>query len=186
MKKIIVRSCLPWVASFALLLSGSTAFGQTATTTTSDAQFAKNAAQANLAEVQLGQLAERNGTTLTVKDFGKRMVADHSTAQDKLKAAAQKDDITLPDTMSGADQALYNRLSKLSGEKFDKAYAENMVRDHTRDISQFRHEANDGRDVAIKSFASGTLPTLQKHLKLAEQMSQTVSVSTNTTSKTRG
>jgi putative membrane protein len=196
MNKIAMKVSLPIVAAAALLFAGSGAFAQTSTThntgavnstttTISDSQFAKQAAQSDLAEVKLGQLAEQKGTDSTVKDFGKRMVTDHSNAQDQLKTAAAKDNITLPTTLSAKDQATYDQLSKLSGTQFDKAYAQDMVKDHTMDISQFQHEANDGKDASIKSFASDTLPTLQEHLRLAKQMSQTVSASTTTTSRTK-
>ncbi len=125
--EIVKKTRKPLVASLALLFAGTVAFGQASTThsnanemnhsgsamsqsnsarmSTSDAQFAKQAAQANLAEVKLGQLAEQNGTNSTVKDFGKRMVNDHSNAEDKLKEAVEKDNITLPTTLSATDQA---------------------------------------------------------------------------------
>ncbi len=202
--EIVKKTRKPLVASLALLFAGTVAFGQASTThsnanemnhsgsamsqsnsarmSTSDAQFAKQAAQANLAEVKLGQLAEQNGTNSTVKDFGKRMVNDHSNAEDKLKEAVEKDNITLPTTLSATDQATYDRLSKLSGERFDKAYAQDMVKNHTTDVAKFKHEANDGHNATIKNWASQTLPTLQEHLRLAKQMSQTVSASNSTTS----
>lgn len=151
----------------------------TAKTSTSDAQFAKEAAQANLGEIKLGQLAQQKGTNSSVKDFGKQMETDHQHAQDQLKDAAEKENITLPTTLSAKDQATYDRLSKLSGSQFDKAYAQDMVKDHTTDVAKFKHEANSGKNASIKSFASQTLPTLQQHLTMAKQMSQTVSASNN-------
>ena len=99
----------------------------TTATAMTDQQFADAAAQGGMAEVKLGQLAEDQGQNQAVKDFGKRMVTDHSKANDDLKTAAQKDNITLPDKMSAHDQAQYDRLSKLSGEAFDRAYARDMV-----------------------------------------------------------
>ena len=155
----------------------------TATRMMSDNEFAKIAAEGGLAEVKLGQLAEEKGSLQAVKDFGKRMVTDHSKADDSLDAAASKDKITLPSEMSARDQAVYNRLSKLSGEVFDRAYAREMVRDHIADIAAFRHEANDGKDTSIKSFASQTLPTLEDHLKQARGMLHSVSATNSNTTK---
>ena len=149
----------------------------------SDTEFAKMAAEGGLAEVKLGQLAEDKGTSQAVKDFGKRMVTDHSKADNSLDAAASKDKITIPSEMSTRDQAVYNRLSKLSGEAFDRAYARDMVRDHIADIAAFRHEANDGKDTSIKSFASQTLPTLEDHLKQARGMLHSVSATNSNTTK---
>ena len=141
----------------------------------SDMQFAKAAAQGGIAEVKLGQLSEDKGTSQQVKDFGKRMVADHSKADERLKSAASGDKISLPEQMSAKDQAEYNHLSNLSGATFDRAYARQMVLDHENDVAAFRHEANDGKDASIKSFASQTLPTLEDHLKMARQMYSGVS-----------
>jgi putative membrane protein len=184
------------VVSLALLFSATMAFGQQSTTTTrtmnqtnaapatmpaADAQFAKKAAQADLAEVKMGKLAERNGTGATVKNFGQRMVTDHSAAQQKLESAAARANITLPTTLSPQQQATYDQLSNLHGTQFDRAYAKDMVQDHTKDIAAFQHEANDGRDTPIKNFASQTLPTLQEHLRLAHQMNQKVSAMTTQT-----
>ncbi|MGA7914500.1 MAG: DUF4142 domain-containing protein [Candidatus Acidiferrales bacterium] len=152
----------------------------TAATTMTDQQFADAAAAGNMAEVKLGQLAQDKGQNQTVKDFGKRMVTDHSKANDELKTAAEKDSITLPDKLTAHDQAQYDRLSKLSGEAFDRAYARDMVRDHREDIAAFQHEANDGKVTGIKDFASQTLPTLEDHLKDAREMYHAVEPATTT------
>lgn len=152
----------------------STHHTKSSATVMTDQQFADSAAEGGMAEVKLGQLAEDKGQNQAVKDFGKRMVTDHTKANDVLKTAAQKDNITLPDKMSAHDQALYDRLSKLDGEAFDRAYARDMVRDHEKDIAAFKHEAGDGKVTGIKDFASQTLPTLEDHLKDARQMYHTV------------
>lgn len=178
------------VVAFSFLLAGPAAFARTGTkdnntqnttkkdTTTrmlSDTEFVKEAAEGGLAEVKFGQLAEEKGGSQTVKDFGKRMVTDHSKANDDLKAMATKEKITLPTEISAKDQAVYNRLSKLSGDAFDRIYARDMVRDHIADIGVFKHEAKLGKDTSVKDFASQTLPTLEEHLKLAHEMHHTAS-----------
>jgi putative membrane protein len=140
-----------------------------------DSHFAKEAAQGGMAEVKLGQLAQEKGSNDAVKSFGKRMVDDHSKAGDKLKDAASKENITLPDDIAAKDQATYDRLSKLNGAAFDRAYAKDMVKDHQTDVAAFQKEANGGKSDALKSFASETLPTLQDHLKDAKEMMKTVS-----------
>jgi putative membrane protein len=182
-----MKTYLPVLASFALLFGGTALFAQreatnksepvekATTATVSDMEFTHKAAEANITEVKLGQLAEQKGTTDTVKDFGKRMVTDHNTAEENLKSAASKYKINLPAALDAKDQAVYDRLSKLSGEAFDRAYARDMVRDHRTDVAEFRHEANDGKDATIKAFASQTLPTLEEHLKLAREMNRSVS-----------
>ena len=145
--------------------------------TVSDSDFAKEAAEGGMAEVKFGQLAQDKGASDAVKEFGKRMVDDHSRANDKLKNIAEKENVKLPLSLSKKDQSTYDKLSKLSGDAFDRAYAHNMVKDHENDIASFQREAANGRDPGIKTFASETLPTLQDHLKLAKEMMKSVSSS---------
>ena len=154
-----------------------------------DAHFAKEAAQGGMAEVKLGELAQEKGSNDLVKSFGKRMVDDHSKANDKLKEVASRESITLPNDLSAKDQATYDRLSKLNGAAFDRAYARDMVKDHETDVAAFQKEANGGKTDSLKSFASETLPTLQDHLKQAKDMMKNVggtSASKNTRAKTSG
>jgi putative membrane protein len=139
-----------------------------------DIHFAKEAAQGGMAEVKLGQLAQDKGLSYSVKNFGKRMVDDHSKAGDKLKDVASQENITLPADIAAKDQATYDRLSKLNGAAFDRAYAKNMVKDHEADIAAFQKETNGGKVDSLKSFASNMLPTLQDHLKEAKAMMKTV------------
>jgi len=133
-----------------------------------DQRFVQTAAQGGMAEVKLGQLAQEKGASQTVKDFGARMVTDHSKADDQLKGIATGKNVSLPDTLNSKDQALYDRLSKLSGPQFDREYIHAMVRDHEQDVALFRRESQSASDPAVKNFASRTLPTLEEHLKLAE------------------
>ena len=65
------------------------------------------------------------------------MVTDHSRAGDKLKGIAATKNLTLPGSMDAKDKALYDRLSGLSGEAFDKAYMQAMVKDHVQDVADF-------------------------------------------------
>ena len=134
----------------------------------SDSKFVQAASAGGLAEVQLGQLAKDKGSNSAVKDFGQRMVTDHSAANDKLKGIASQENISVATSLNSNDQALYSRLQSMSGSQFDEAYINAMVRDHREDIAEFEKEANNGQDAKIKQFAMDTLPTLRDHLKMAE------------------
>jgi putative membrane protein len=149
------------------------------TKSSADENFAKKAAQGGMAEVKLGQLAEQKGSSPEVKNFGRRMVQDHSKASNELKDVTSKENIPLPNEMDKSDQATYDRLSKLSGDAFDRAYARDMVKDHSKDVSEFQKEAKNGKDESIKNFAAQTLPTLQNHLDQARQMEQAVNQSSS-------
>jgi len=163
------------IGLFGLLVFGAAAQHPSSTNqanrtiSTSDNSFITKAAQGGMAEVELGRLAVERAESPQVKSFGQRMVTDHTKVNDELKALCTSKGITLPNTLDSKDEATKNRLSKLNGAAFDKAYMEDMVSDHKKDVSEFQHEADHGTDPDVKSFAGKTLPVLQQHLQLAEQ-----------------
>ncbi len=139
-----------------------------------DEQFVKKAAQGDKAEVELGQLALQKASSNEVKKFAQRMVDDHTKNGDELKSVAGSKGITLPDKPEAKEQAEKDRLSKLSGAAFDKAYMAHMVKDHTKDVAEFKKESKNGKDSAIKDYASKSLPTLENHLTEAKSVDQKV------------
>jgi putative membrane protein len=158
------------ITSSALLLAGGNSISR------SDQIFAAKAARGGMEEVQLGQLATNNAGSQNVKDFGKKMVADHSKAVDQLKSIAGKNNISLPADVAPKDKALIDRLMAMSGSAFDKAYMNVVVKDHEADIADFQKEASSGTNTDLKDFASGTLPVLKEHLSLAEDTAGTTQV----------
>lgn len=148
-----------------------------------DSQFLKHAAQGGMFEVQMGQVANQRGATEPVRQFGQRMVDDHSKMNDQAKQVAGQKGITLPTSLDAKHQATIQRLSKLSGERFDQAYAQTMVTDHKNDIAEFEKVANSNSD--LKSFAEEALPMLREHLSVSENLWTAVRGET-TSSKTPG
>jgi putative membrane protein len=138
-----------------------------------DLDFILEAAQGGMGEVELGKVAAQQGTNAEVKQFGQRMVDDHSKGDDELKAIAQQRGIALPSSLDPKDQALVNRLSKLHGASFDHSYMRNMVSDHKQDVAAFRHESTSGKDPEVKAWAAKMLPMLEEHLKMAEAANKT-------------
>lgn len=130
-----------------------------------DDAFAIKAAQGGEAEVKLGKLAAEKASDADVKAFGQQMVDDHTKANEQLKAIASEKGMKLPEEPGPKHQAMYEKLSKLSGAEFDKAYVKNMVKDHEEDVKDFTKESNKGKDEKIKGFATETLPVLQGHLE---------------------
>jgi putative membrane protein len=94
-----------------------------------------------MSEVKLGMLAAQKGNDAAAKQFGQRMVAEHPKAGDELKSIAIQSKITLPAEVSKSDAETYAKLSKLSGAEFDRAYANEMVKDHEQDVAEFQKEA---------------------------------------------
>jgi putative membrane protein len=137
-----------------------------------DDKFAAEAASGGMAEVKLGELAQQKATSDKIKDFGQKMVTDHSKAGDELKQVAQQQGFNLSEELSKQDQATYDRLSKLGGKQFDEAYARAMLTDHQKDVAAFEKEASSGKNEALKDFALRTLPTLKEHLKMAHDIAR--------------
>jgi len=135
--------------------------------TATDHKFVEDTAMGNMAEVKLGELAKQKGSTTEVKNFGQRMIDDHTKANDSLKQLAVQKSITFPGDVSATDKATYDRLSKLSGRAFDRAYLDEMVKGHEKVAASLRHEESVGKDPDVKSWASKTLPTVEEHLKMA-------------------
>ncbi len=133
-----------------------------------DHTFVTKAAEGGMAEVKLGNLAKDKASDPAVKSFGQQMVDDHSKANDELKQLASSKGITLPSDVNAKQKAEYDRLSKLEGAAFDRAYMNLMVSDHRTDVSEFRRESEHGMDPDVKAWAGKTLPTLEHHLQMAE------------------
>ena len=139
-----------------------------------DESFAKDAAVAGMAEVELGKLAATKASDAGVQDFGRRMQADHGKANDELKGIAKTEGITLPTGLDAEHRALYDRLSKLSGSEFDKEYMKAMVDGHTKVAAKLEREADQGQDARLRDFARKTLPTVQDHLSMAKSLAAKV------------
>lgn len=135
-----------------------------------DKKFVRDAAMGGLTEVELGKLAAEKGSTDSVKQFGQKMVDDHTKANEELKQVASTESITIADSLDAKHQARVDKLSKLSGAAFDKAYMKDQVKDHQMDVSEFQNEAQNGTEVKVKDFAAKTLPTIQGHLAMAKDI----------------
>jgi putative membrane protein len=128
------------------------------------------AASDGLAEVKLGQLAGEKGGSAEVKELGSMMVTDHGKANEELKTLASAKGAEVPADLDKKHQATYDRLAKLSGAEFDKAYVAEMVKGHKKAVGEFEKAAK-GKDAEVKAFADKTLPTLRHHLEKAQSLS---------------
>ncbi len=137
-------------------------------------KFATNAAQGGMAEVEMGRLATQRAGDAAVREFGARMVADHSAANTELKGIAAKKGIQIPADVNSEQRSEIDKLAKMSGADFDKEYMSAMVKDHEEDVKEFETQGKEGNDPDIKAFAAKTLPKLQEHLKMAQTAAQKV------------
>lgn len=146
--------------------------GRTALNET-DRLFIKEASISGLAEVRLGKLAVEKGGSVEVKQFGQRMVDDHGRANNKLVQLAGVKGITVPAELPAAQKEQIQRLSGLSGEAFDRAYMEQMIKDHARAVANFEDEIKNGQDQDIKNFSASTLSVLRDHLQEVRKIAGT-------------
>jgi len=139
-----------------------------------DQQFVHEAAIGGMAEVELGKLATDKASSADVKQFGQRMVDDHGKANDELKSLASQKNWTLPTELDAKHKATRDRLSKLSGAEFDRAYMKEMVADHNKDVREFAEHAKTAKDADLKAWVQKTLPVLKEHQSMAKDVSQKV------------
>lgn len=139
-----------------------------------DKNFAKEAAMGGMAEVELGKLAQQNAQHDEVKQFGARMMQDHGAANQQLMPILSATDVTVPQQLDATHRKTYDRLAKMRGAEFDRAYMRDMVQDHEKTVKKFRQEAQHGNDPDLKAFAQNTLPVLEQHLKLAHEVGKSL------------
>ena len=139
-----------------------------------DRKFLDKAAAHGAAEVEMGRLAQQKGASQQVKDFGARMVQDHGKANDELKTLASAKGMAPAAKPDKEHEKKLASLQDKSGTDFDKAYMKEMVADHKKDVAEFRKQAKSAKDPEVKAFAEKTLPTLEGHLKLAQETDKAV------------
>lgn len=137
-----------------------------------DNMFIAKAANGNMLEVKLGELAQQKATADDVKKFGQQMTEDHGKANMELKQIAQTKNVTLSSDLMGEEKKTYEKMAALSGMDFDKQFIAGMIKDHKEDIADFEKEAKEGKDAETKAWAAKTLPTLQSHYQMIQQIAQ--------------
>jgi putative membrane protein len=103
-----------------------------------------------------------------VKQFAARMVQDHSKANEELRSLAQAKGVTVPAKPGHGSDREMGKLAKLQGDALDREYMDHMVKDHVKDVKEFRKQEDKAKDADVKNFAANTLPTLQEHLRMAQ------------------
>jgi putative membrane protein len=134
-----------------------------------DRAFIKMAARNGQAEIQLGKLTAERADRAEVRDFAKRLETDHTRANLELLKILDAQRIDLSRDMEPY-QATTAYLSQLRGAEFDRAYVQQMAKDHEEAIAQFAAKAKKGHNPELKAYAAKLLPTLQEHLQLARDL----------------
>jgi len=136
-----------------------------------DAKFINEVAEGGMMEVRMGELGQQKSQNPEVKALSQRLVTDHTKANDELKQLAASKGTTIPTQLSDHYQKALDKLS--SASDFDKSFKEMAVKDHKNDIKEFEKALKKSNDTELKAWISKTLPTLQEHLRMAEQIGVT-------------
>ena len=137
-----------------------------------DRKFIEEAAQGGMAEVQLGQLATQKAQSDQVKQFGQKMVDDHSKMLQDLRTLAKKKNVALPQDPDMKDMAQMKLMERKSGAEFDKDFMEHMVKDHEKDLKDVQNIAAKAKDPEFKAAVQKAHAKIQEHLQLAQRISK--------------
>jgi putative membrane protein len=125
----------------------------------------------------MGKLASQKATDSQVQALASKLVADHSKANEELKAVASVKNLEVPTSAGVMHKAMMEKFQHQSGGKeFDEDFAEQMVKDHKNAVELFEKAAGDASlDADLRTFAKKTLPTLREHLKTAQTLDSKLS-----------
>ena len=129
-----------------------------------DESFFKNAAEAGMAEVEAGTMAQSKGTSPAVKEFGAMMVKDHTAANNKLERIAVSKGVKLPTEPGMMQKAMMKKTDMKSGESFDKDYIQGQIKAHEDTVALLQKEIDSGKDSEAKAFAMETVPKVKEYL----------------------
>ena len=181
--KLHKQTRLMTIAGLVLALSGGATYAadlfgsdkdQRGQLSEKDYKFVKEASRSGMSEAELGNLAKQKGTSDSVRNFGERMSRDHQKANNEWKDIAAKKGATIPADLTHGERSTMDKLQKANGAEFDKEYSQAMVKDHKKDVKDYKDAAEDLKDPDLKAFAQKTIPTLEEHLRLAEDMERNV------------
>ena len=144
--------------------------GSTAANTSADIQFLRDVATTNLAEIASGKLAAQKAVSPDVRNYGQQMADDHTKAQQEAATLAKARGMTLPEEPDAKRQGGAQRLEELSGEKFDRAYMDRMVKDHGETLQVLERAALEAQDASVRAFAEKAAPHVRKHLEAAREI----------------
>ncbi len=142
----------------------------TGSAATSDQAFLELAAQTDMTEAHLGQMAADQASSQAVKDYAQMMVTDHTADYTQLTALASKTGLTIPKGLDAKQDKMIAPYAKLKGKAFDRRYSHDMVAGHETAIAAYDKEARDGQNADLKAYAKQTLPTLEKHKTAAQAL----------------
>ena len=143
-------------------------------TALTDANVLGQLAEANQAEIAVGQMALQRTRSSDVRSFARQMISDHTRMLNAGKAVADSLAVTpsppSPDSLPQKADQETQTLSALTGMAFDKAYMDAQVADHRMVLALLGKLAAAARDPRLQSLIAGAQPTVQQHLDRAQAL----------------
>ncbi len=140
-----------------------------------DKRFLQEVTEASLLDIDMGKMAAEKGSSPAVKQFGEKMVIDHKRAVEILKRVAARDSVDVPSSIDPKHKERLDKLAKLSGPEFDRAYIKDQLKAHQRMVSYFQKESDDGTETSAKKLATNMLPSIQQHYDAVKELNKSVS-----------
>ncbi|MEN2401195.1 DUF4142 domain-containing protein [Flavobacterium sp. MC2016-06] len=137
-----------------------------------DSEFLVDIAEVNLAEIEIGKLAQIKSTNPDVKSFGKMLVDEHTKSASEVSALASKKNFVLPTSITEEGKEEYKKLNEKSGLDFDKKFADMMIDGHEKAIEKLTKASEDAKDEDVKLWASNNISNLTAHLQHAKMLKQ--------------
>jgi putative membrane protein len=172
-----MRKLLGWALAITVIMAGACDDDDDNNSTSldqKDQDFVIKASEANLAEIELGELASTKSTTPSVKAFGEMMVAEHQVALDELDSIAGRKNASMMRELNAEHQEVKATLTGLVGYSFDSAYMHSQVMDHEKTIALFETQSSNGIDPDVTAYATKYLPHIQMHHHKADSIVMTL------------
>lgn len=137
------------------------------------ADFVKEAATSDMLEIDAAKIAQQKGNA-DEKKFAEQMITDHTKTTDELKELISNGAVKaeLPAALDSSAQDKLDKLKNAKPEDFAAIYDPMQVSAHKDAISLFERYAKSGENDKLKDWAGKTLPALQHHLDMAQQMNE--------------
>ena len=155
-----------------LALCCTPVFAQGGTLSKSDQAFLKMAAETDMTEAHMGQMAQDQASEQGVKDLGQTLIQDHTKDYNTLSQLATKLGATIPNGIDSSKVAPIRSLEHLKGKSFDRRFIHESVTGHEKVIAAYKKQSEHGDNADIKAYATQALPTLEDHLHKSEDLAK--------------
>jgi putative membrane protein len=135
-----------------------------------DEIFAWGASNGEMAELEMGKLAQSKGYNEKITSLVKMIGYADSVVNQRLNNLTAERRILLLADLEKHEQGILDDLKKRSGKDFDGAFINAMIKAYQKDITLFEKTSPDLKDQELKRFALQTLPILKMHLLKCEQV----------------